>query len=96
MRRLAIITLPVAGLVHSDTAWILGLLVARPFWHTPLLAPMFITSALVSHRPSPLLTAVSWDDHSAPRSIVPRQRQRDSASRSNDNHEREAHEKAST
>jgi dimethyl sulfoxide reductase membrane subunit len=48
MKRLAIITLPVAVLVHSVTAWIFGLLVARPFWHTPLLAPMFITSALVS------------------------------------------------
>lgn len=48
MRRMAQITLPVAVLVHSVTAWIFGLMVARPFWNTPLLAPMFISSALVS------------------------------------------------
>lgn len=48
LRRMAVITLPVAILVHSVTAWIFGLLVARPFWNTALLAPMFITSALVS------------------------------------------------
>ena len=45
---MAAISLPVAVLVHSITAWIFGLLLARPFWNTPLLAPMFISSALVS------------------------------------------------
>ena len=48
LRIMAIVSLPVAVLVHSITAWIFGLLVARPFWNTPLLAPLFITSALVS------------------------------------------------
>jgi molybdopterin-containing oxidoreductase family membrane subunit len=48
MRRLAMVALPVAVLVHSVTAFIFGLLVARPFWNTALLAPMFISSALVS------------------------------------------------
>lgn len=48
LRVMAIISLPVAILVHSVTAWIFGLLVARPFWNTPLLAPLFISSALVS------------------------------------------------
>ena len=48
LRVRAIGSLPVAILVHSITAWIFGLLVARPFWNTPLLAPLFITSALVS------------------------------------------------
>lgn len=48
MRKMALVTLPVAILVHSVTAWIFGLLVARPFWNTALLAPLFITSALVS------------------------------------------------
>lgn len=48
LRVMAIVSLPVAILVHSITAWIFGLLVARPFWNTPLLAPLFITSALVS------------------------------------------------
>lgn len=45
---MAVVSLPVAVLVHSVTAWIFGLLVARPFWNSPLLAPMFISSALVS------------------------------------------------
>lgn len=45
---MAIVALPVAVLVHSITAWIFGLLVARPFWNSPLLAPLFISSALVS------------------------------------------------
>lgn len=48
LRVMAIVSLPVAILVHSVTAWIFGLLVARPFWNTPLLAPLFISSALVS------------------------------------------------
>ncbi len=48
LRRVAFVALPAAVLVHSITAWIFGLLVARPFWNTALLAPMFITSALVS------------------------------------------------
>jgi molybdopterin-containing oxidoreductase family membrane subunit len=48
LRTMAFIALPAAVLVHSVTAWIFGLLVARPFWNTALLAPMFITSALVS------------------------------------------------
>ncbi|MFA5891884.1 MAG: NrfD/PsrC family molybdoenzyme membrane anchor subunit [Actinomycetota bacterium] len=48
MKKMAVITLPVAVLVHSVTAWIFGLLVARPFWNTALMAPLFISSALVS------------------------------------------------
>ena len=48
MRTMAMVTLPVAILVHSVTAWIFGLMVARPWWNTALLAPLFISSALVS------------------------------------------------
>ena len=48
MRRMAFVALPAAVLVHSITAWIFGLLVARPFWNTALLAQMFVSSALVS------------------------------------------------
>jgi len=58
LRIMAIISLPVAILVHSVTAWIFGLLIARPFWNTPLLAPMFITSALVSG--TALVVATAW------------------------------------
>lgn len=48
LRVMAMVTLPVAVLVHSVTAWIFGLMVARPWWNTALLAPLFISSALVS------------------------------------------------
>lgn len=48
LRVMAIVSLPVAVLVHSVTAWIFGFLVARPFWNTAILAPLFISSALVS------------------------------------------------
>lgn len=58
LRIMAIISLPVAILVHSVTAWIFGLLVARPFWNTPILAPMFISSALVSG--TALVLATAW------------------------------------
>jgi dimethyl sulfoxide reductase membrane subunit len=58
LRFLAIVTLPVAVLVHSVTAWIFGLLVARPFWNTALMAPLFISSALVSG--TALILLVTW------------------------------------
>ena len=48
LRTMAYFVLPVAILVHSITAWIFGLQVGRPFWFTGLMAPIFITSALVS------------------------------------------------
>ncbi len=57
LRVMAIVSLPVAILVHSVTAWIFGLLVARPFWNTPLLAPLFISSALVSGTSLVVVTA---------------------------------------
>jgi molybdopterin-containing oxidoreductase family membrane subunit len=57
LRIMAIVSLPVAVLVHSITAWIFGLLVARPFWNPPLLAPMFISSALVSGTALVVVTA---------------------------------------
>lgn len=40
--------LPVAILVHSVTAWIFGLEVAAEAWHTAILAPIFVASALDS------------------------------------------------
>lgn len=44
----AYLSLPIALLVHSITAWIFGLQVGRPFWDTALMAPIFISSAIVS------------------------------------------------
>lgn len=40
--------LPVAILVHSVTAWIFGLEIAREAWNTAILAPIFVASALDS------------------------------------------------
>lgn len=44
----AVIGLPLAVALHSITAWILGLVKARPGWHSALLAPLFVVSATVS------------------------------------------------
>jgi molybdopterin-containing oxidoreductase family membrane subunit len=48
MKVLSSIALPVAILVHSVTAWIFGLQIARPTWHSALMAPLFVASALDS------------------------------------------------
>ena len=47
LRVISAIALVVAVLVHSVTAWIFGLQIAHEFWHTALLAPWFVSSALV-------------------------------------------------
>ena len=57
LRIMAMVALPAAVLVHSVTAWIFGFLVARPFWNTAILAPLFISSALVSGTALVLITA---------------------------------------
>ncbi len=48
MAVLAAIALPSAVLVHSVTAWIFGLQIARVSWHSALMAPLFVASALDS------------------------------------------------
>jgi molybdopterin-containing oxidoreductase family membrane subunit len=45
---MAWIALPAAILLHSITAWIFGLQISRGFWYSGIMAPMFVTSALVS------------------------------------------------
>jgi molybdopterin-containing oxidoreductase family membrane subunit len=47
-RILAYIGLPTAVLLHSITAWIFGLQIARTFWNTALMAPLFVVSATLS------------------------------------------------
>ncbi|MBY7142060.1 polysulfide reductase NrfD [Virgibacillus sp. NKC19-3] len=42
------IALPIAILVHSVTAWIFGLQIARAGWHSAIMAPLFVASALDS------------------------------------------------
>jgi molybdopterin-containing oxidoreductase family membrane subunit len=48
LRVLAYVGLPAAVLLHSITAWIFGLQISRPWWNTALLAPLFVTSAILS------------------------------------------------
>lgn len=48
LRALAIVSVPAAVLLHSITAWILGVVKARVTWHTSLLGPLFVVSAVVS------------------------------------------------
>jgi len=60
-RKIAImsrIALPVAILVHSVTAWIFGLMIARIAWYSALMAPIFVASALDSGLA--LLLIVLW------------------------------------
>ncbi len=45
---MAWVALPTAILLHSVTAWIFGLQISRGFWYSGIMAPMFVTSALVS------------------------------------------------
>jgi molybdopterin-containing oxidoreductase family membrane subunit len=40
--------LPTAILIHSVTAWIFGLQIAKTGWYSAILAPLFVTSALDS------------------------------------------------
>ena len=44
---ISVVALVCAVLVHSVTAWIFGLQQAHELWHTALLAPWFVSSALV-------------------------------------------------
>jgi molybdopterin-containing oxidoreductase family membrane subunit len=42
------VALPTAILVHSVTAWIFGLQIAKAGWHSAILAPLFVSSAMNS------------------------------------------------
>jgi molybdopterin-containing oxidoreductase family membrane subunit len=48
VRVLAYVGLPTAVLLHSITAWIFGLQIARSWWNTSLMAPLFVVSAVLS------------------------------------------------
>lgn len=48
LRVISTIALVTAVLVHSVTAWIFALQNGREMWHTALMAPWFVSSALVS------------------------------------------------
>ncbi|MFQ5898880.1 MAG: NrfD/PsrC family molybdoenzyme membrane anchor subunit [Candidatus Methylomirabilia bacterium] len=48
VRIVAFVGLPLAVALHTVTAWILGLVKARPGWYGAIMAPLFIISATVS------------------------------------------------
>lgn len=48
LRGMALAGLPLAVALHTVTAWILGLVKARPGWYGAIMAPLFIVSATVS------------------------------------------------
>lgn len=58
LKALAAISIPAAVLLHSITAWILGLVKAQPGWNTALLAPLFVVSAVVSGLAFVILAAI--------------------------------------
>lgn len=45
---LALVGLPLALLVHAYSGYIIGVVRARPLWHSPLMPPIFLAAALVS------------------------------------------------
>ena len=65
VRVLAYIGLPTAVLLHSITAWIFGLQIARTWWNTALMAPLFVTSAILSGTALVAVTATAaqWFAH---------------------------------
>ena len=58
LKALAIVSIPAAVLLHSITAWILGVVKARVTWHTSLLGPLFVVSAVVSGLALVILSAI--------------------------------------
>ena len=47
-RTLGMVGIPMALAVHGYTGYILGVVAARPLWHTPLMPLIFLVSAMVS------------------------------------------------
>jgi formate-dependent nitrite reductase membrane component NrfD len=62
-RRLAILALPLALSVAVYTAILLGALVARPLWNTPLLSMLFVLSALSSGAAALMLFVPHAEQH---------------------------------
>ena len=57
-RFFAVLAIMLAVFAHSVTAWVFSVVIARPLWHTALLAPIFLSSALVSGIALLILTAI--------------------------------------
>jgi molybdopterin-containing oxidoreductase family membrane subunit len=48
VRAISFVALPTAIMLHTITAWIFGTQIARSWWHTALIAPIFLASAIMS------------------------------------------------
>jgi len=59
--------------IHTVTAWLLSSNVARPFWHTPLMAPRFIASAFTAG-PALMIVILAvirrFTDYPVPQSVI--------------------------
>lgn len=69
LRVLAYVGLPTAVLLHSVTAWIFGLQIARAWWNTSLMAPLFVVSAILSG--TALVTVLALLAHRFGRMAIP-------------------------
>jgi len=58
VKAISFVALPTAIMLHSVTAWIFGLQMARPWWNTAILAPVFLASAMVSGLALVILTTL--------------------------------------
>jgi molybdopterin-containing oxidoreductase family membrane subunit len=59
--------------IHTVTAWLLSSNVARPFWHTPLMAPRFIASAFTAGPALMIVILVvirRFTDYPVPQSVI--------------------------
>jgi len=60
-RRLALLGIPWALAVHGYTGYILGVMKARPLWHTALMPVVFLVSAMVSGVAFVILVAAAME-----------------------------------
>ena len=60
LRVISVVALVTAVLVHSVTAWIFGLQIAKEGWYSAIMAPIFVASAMDSGLALLLLALVFW------------------------------------
>ena len=60
-RMFSAVCLVVAVMVHTVTAWIIGVQVSHEFWNTALMGPWFVCSALVSGTALVLVVAIALE-----------------------------------
>lgn len=70
-RRLALLGIPWALAVHGYTGYILGVMKARPLWHTALMPVVFLVSAMVSGVAFVILVAAAMERLEGRRGLDP-------------------------